>query len=72
MTALEIKTFRFVCLPITNKELKICGWDLLDVILFSGNIYVGYPSFGPGELFKEQGPIVMSLDTLLKVLFFNI
>jgi hypothetical protein len=53
MAVLEIKTFRLVYLPITNKKLKIRGWDVLDLILFNCNIYVGYPSLGPRELYNE-------------------
>ncbi len=37
-------------LPTTNKEVKIRGWDKLDVILFSGDAYVDHPSFGPAVL----------------------
>jgi uncharacterized radical SAM protein YgiQ len=33
-------------LPTTKKELKLRGWDELDVILFSGDAYVDHPSFG--------------------------
>ncbi len=37
-------------LPTTNKEVKIRGWDSLDVILFSGDAYVDHPSFGPAVI----------------------
>jgi len=37
-------------LPTTNKEVKIRGWDSIDVILFSGDAYVDHPSFGPAVL----------------------
>jgi len=37
-------------LPTTNKEVKLRGWDTLDVILFSGDAYVDHPSFGPAVL----------------------
>ncbi|GGG34293.1 YgiQ family radical SAM protein [Bizionia arctica] len=37
-------------LPTTNKEVKIRGWDALDVILFSGDAYVDHPTFGPAVI----------------------
>ena len=37
-------------LPTTNKEVKIRGWQELDVILFSGDAYVDHPSFGPAVI----------------------
>jgi len=33
-------------LPTTNKEVKLRGWEELDVILFSGDAYVDHPAFG--------------------------
>jgi uncharacterized radical SAM protein YgiQ len=45
-------------LPTTNKEVKIRGWDALDVILFSGDAYVDHPTFGPaviGRLLESVG-----------------
>ena len=45
-------------LPTTNKEVKIRGWDALDVILFSGDAYVDHPTFGPaviGRLLESFG-----------------
>jgi len=33
-------------LPTTNKEVKLRGWDELDVILFTGDAYVDHPAFG--------------------------
>ncbi len=33
-------------LPTTQKELKLHGWDDVDVVLFSGDAYVDHPSFG--------------------------
>lgn len=33
-------------LPTTRKELDLRGWDVPDVILFSGDAYVDHPSFG--------------------------
>ncbi len=45
-------------LPTTNKEVKIRGWDSLDVILFSGDAYVDHPAFGPavvGRILESYG-----------------
>lgn len=45
-------------LPTTNKEVKLKGWDELDVILFSGDAYVDHPSFGPaviGRILESYG-----------------
>ena len=45
-------------LPTTNKEVKIRGWEYLDVILFSGDAYVDHPTFGPaviGRLLESFG-----------------
>ncbi len=45
-------------LPTTNKEVKIRGWEQLDVILFSGDAYVDHPTFGPaviGRLLESMG-----------------
>ena len=33
-------------LPTTAKEVKILGWDYIDVILISGDAYIDHPSFG--------------------------
>lgn len=33
-------------LPTSVKEMKIIGWDHVDVVLFSGDAYVDHPSFG--------------------------
>ncbi len=33
-------------LPTSVKEMKILGWDSVDVVLFSGDAYVDHPSFG--------------------------
>ena len=33
-------------LPTTLKEMKLRGWEEVDVILFSGDAYVDHPSFG--------------------------
>jgi hypothetical protein len=32
-------------LPSSKKEMKNMGWEQPDVILFSGDAYVDYPSF---------------------------
>ena len=45
-------------LPTTNKEVKIRGWEALDVILFSGDAYVDHPAFGPaviGRILESVG-----------------
>ena len=45
-------------LPTTRKEVKLRGWETLDVILFSGDAYVDHPSFGPaviGRLLESYG-----------------
>ncbi|NNK82918.1 MAG: YgiQ family radical SAM protein [Flavobacteriaceae bacterium] len=45
-------------LPTTNREVKIKGWESLDVILFSGDAYVDHPSFGPaviGRILESLG-----------------
>ena len=45
-------------LPTTNKEVKIKGWEELDVILFSGDAYVDHPAFGPaviGRILESYG-----------------
>ena len=45
-------------LPTTKREVKIRGWEELDVILFSGDAYVDHPSFGPaviGRILESYG-----------------
>ena len=45
-------------LPTTKKEVELRGWDLLDVILFSGDAYVDHPSFGAaviGRILEAEG-----------------
>ncbi len=37
-------------LPTTKREVKIRGWDKLDVIIFSGDAYVDHAAFGPAAL----------------------
>ncbi|MCT4665325.1 MAG: YgiQ family radical SAM protein [Flavobacteriales bacterium] len=33
-------------IPITKKEMKIRGWEQMDVIIISGDAYVDHPSYG--------------------------
>lgn len=45
-------------LPTTKKEMKLRGWEDIDVVLFSGDAYVDHPSFGPaviGRLLESLG-----------------
>lgn len=45
-------------LPTTQKELKLRGWNDVDVVLFSGDAYVDHPSFGAaviGRVMEAQG-----------------
>ena len=45
-------------LPTTAKELKLRGWDEVDVVLFSGDAYVDHPSFGAaviGRVMEAEG-----------------
>ena len=45
-------------LPTTRKEMDLRGWDVADVILFSGDAYVDHPSFGAavlGRLLEAEG-----------------
>lgn len=45
-------------LPTTRKEMKLRGWDVADVILFSGDAYIDHPSFGAavvGRLIESEG-----------------
>jgi uncharacterized radical SAM protein YgiQ len=37
-------------LPTSVKEMKVRGWDSVDVVLFSGDAYVDHPSFGAAVL----------------------
>lgn len=43
-----LDTTRF--LPTSVKEMKLLGWDHVDVVLFSGDAYVDHPSFGAAVL----------------------
>jgi uncharacterized radical SAM protein YgiQ len=45
-------------LPLSQNEMKKRGWDILDVILVSGDAYVDHPSFGPaviGRVLEKKG-----------------
>lgn len=45
-------------LPTTAKEVKLRGWEELDVILFSGDAYVDHPAFGAaviGRILESYG-----------------
>ena len=45
-------------LPTTKKEVKLRGWDELDVIIFSGDAYVDHPAFGAaviGRVLEHAG-----------------
>ena len=47
-----------IWLPTSQKELKLRGWDYVDVILISGDAYVDHPSFGTaiiGRLIEQKG-----------------
>ncbi len=51
-------------LPTTLKEVRLRGWDTLDVILISGDAYVDHPSFGPAVI----GRIIESLGFKVAVI----
>ncbi|RRC97491.1 YgiQ family radical SAM protein [Prevotella sp. OH937_COT-195] len=45
-------------LPTTKKEMQLLGWDVADVILFSGDAYIDHPSFGAaviGRVLQSKG-----------------
>ena len=45
-------------LPTTKKEVEARGWDAVDVILFTGDVYIDHPSFGAavvGRLLEAEG-----------------
>lgn len=45
-------------LPTSVKEMKVLGWDYVDVILFTGDAYVDHPSFGAaviGRVLQSHG-----------------
>ena len=37
-------------LPTSVKEMKVLGWDSVDIVLFSGDAYVDHPAFGAAVL----------------------
>ncbi len=43
---LDKRTDLTAYLPTSVKEMKLLGWDYVDVVLFSGDAYVDHPSFG--------------------------
>lgn len=54
MTKYDLKLW----LPTTKKEMKIRGWDEVDIVLFSGDAYVDHPSFGTsviGRILEADG-----------------
>lgn len=54
-----MKTYQLTdWLPTTKKEVELRGWDMPDVILFSGDAYVDHPSFGAaviGRILEAEG-----------------
>ncbi len=45
-------------LPTSVKEMKLLGWDYVDVVLFSGDAYVDHPSFAAaviGRILQREG-----------------
>jgi len=45
-------------LPTNAREVKIRGWEYLDVILFTGDAYIDHPAFGPavvGRMLESMG-----------------
>ncbi len=45
-------------LPTSLKEIKLRGWDEIDVILFTGDAYIDHPSFGAaviGRVLENEG-----------------
>lgn len=45
-------------LPTSVKEMRLRGWDEVDVVLFSGDAYVDHPSFGAaviGRILEREG-----------------
>ena len=42
----DIKTDISLWLPTSKKETNQLGWDVIDVILFTGDAYIDHPSFG--------------------------
>jgi len=45
-------------LPITKKEMKLRGWEELDVVLVTGDAYIDHPAFGAaviGRIIESEG-----------------
>lgn len=45
-------------LPTSAKEVRVRGWDELDIILFSGDAYIDHPAFGTaviGRIIEAHG-----------------
>ena len=45
-------------LPITAEEVKRLGWDMVDIIIVSGDCYIDHPSFGTaviGRVLEAEG-----------------
>ena len=52
-------------LPRTREEMRVLGWDALDVLIVTGDGYVDHPSFGHaviGRYLESQGYRVGMLD----------
>ena len=45
-------------LPITADEVKRLGWDMVDIVIVSGDCYIDHPSFGTaviGRVLEAEG-----------------
>lgn len=45
-------------LPMTRAEMTRCGWEMLDVLIITGDAYVDHPSFGAamiGRVLESEG-----------------
>lgn len=45
-------------LPITADEVKTLGWDIVDIVIVSGDCYIDHPSFGTaviGRVLEAEG-----------------
>ncbi len=55
---MERKNDLTLFLPTSVKEMKLLGWDYVDVVLFTGDAYVDHPSFGAavlGRVLQNKG-----------------
>ena len=52
-TNLDPRTDLKLYLPTSVKEMKLLGWDHVDVVLFSGDAYVDHPSFGTAIISRQ-------------------